>query len=95
MSSYPDLKWPSNETHLLFDVGFSYMLLARAQQLLRQLIDTDEVPKEDAVLSVVIEAMIEDIEGFEQGRLQIRDEIYTSAAKLADEGRIKTNNESN
>jgi len=86
MSIYPDLKWPDNEHHLLFDVGFSYALLSRAQQVLRQARDTQE----DEVLWEVIQAVIEDIDSFQQGRLQVVDEIYASAHELAKQGRIKT-----
>jgi len=88
MNIYPDLSKVEPENHLLFDLGFSYALLSRARELLRQVLATDEVPKEDPILSVLAIELLEAIEDFEAGRLSNRDQIYESAHKLALAGRL-------
>jgi hypothetical protein len=72
VSKYPKWLPGSDEQHLLFDLGYSYALLARAKHALSILGDDFEECAE----------LVHDIEEFQAGRLQTTQELYGAAERL-------------
>jgi hypothetical protein len=71
-----DKKYPtgfrSDEIHLLFDLGYAYALLMRAQHVMEILLaDYPECTQ-----------LVADIKEFKEGRLKITAEIYAAAARI-------------
>jgi len=78
--TYPKGAWSEPEAHLLFDLGYSYGLLMRAEEMFKKGISVQG-----------IEILLEDLQSFREGRLSIRDEIYDAAHKLALKGKLNSN----
>jgi len=66
--TYPKGAWHDAEAHLLFDIGYSYGLLMRAEEMLK-----------DGATAVQVQALRDDLVSFREGRLNLRDEIYHAA----------------
>lgn len=82
---YPTtFNWTSPADHLLFDIGYSAALLFKAKELLRTIAECDDYP-------VAVGDLIEAIEAFEHGRLQMRNEIYDNAEEVARRGQEEPN----
>jgi hypothetical protein len=85
MPSYPDLSPVSPPDHLLFDVGYSYALLHRTQELLGELL-THSVVILPAKMLREADGLLEAIHEFQAARLQVRSELYENAAAAAEKG---------
>ena len=84
MALYPQWNPESNPAnHLLFDIGFSYALITRAERLLREaychLILDPELLEE-------IDDLLAQMESLKKGRLQIVSEVYAAAQEAANRG---------
>jgi ribosomal 50S subunit-associated protein YjgA (DUF615 family) len=74
MANYPDLKFPNDAAHMLFDIGYTYALLARTRDLLElALYSQNSQPKR---LIAEMQSLLEEIEALEQGRLQAIGALY-------------------
>jgi hypothetical protein len=81
MNHYPDLSQISRVNHLLFDIGYSWALLERTKDVLREIVLCDDYPVEVAELLAAIKE-------FQAGRLQVRSELYENAAAAAEKGLV-------
>jgi hypothetical protein len=79
MNHYPDLSPVAPADHLLFDLGFSWALLERTKDVLREIILCDDYP-------VVVDELLAAIEDFQAGRLRVRSELYENAQAAAEKG---------
>jgi hypothetical protein len=79
MNHYPDLSKAEPADRLLFDLGFSYALLERTKNVLKQILECDDYP-------VQVDELLAAIEAFQAGRLRVRSELYENAAAAADKG---------
>jgi hypothetical protein len=77
MRSYPAIYNLPPRDHLLFDIGFSWALLHRAEGLLREIAECGDYP-------VAIDKLLAAIEGFNEGRLKLRTEIDDNAEAVID-----------
>jgi hypothetical protein len=77
MNSYPPIQNFRPRDHLLFDIGFSWALLHRAKEVLQEIAECGDYP-------VAIDEVLGAIEGFNQGRLKLRNEIYDNAEVVID-----------
>jgi len=76
---YPKADWRDNETHLLFDIGYAYAMIAKTLLLLERL----NLPDEEA------RDLVSQIRSFKARRLQFMDEVYLSAHTLALQKRLE------
>ncbi|HET9363942.1 MAG TPA: hypothetical protein VFP71_03045 [Candidatus Angelobacter sp.] len=74
LPTYPK-KFPDDEHHLLFDIGFSSAMLYRFQMILEELLPTVTDPAMRAEITNLLQTM----RAFQEGRLQNVESIYKSA----------------
>jgi hypothetical protein len=79
MNHYPDLSKAEPAARLLFDLGFSYALLERTKDVLREIAQCDDYP-------VQVDELLAAIEALQAGRLQVRSKLYEHAAAAAAKG---------
>jgi hypothetical protein len=75
MGSLAQNQLAEQSDHLLFDIGYSYGLLQSALEVLKEIAQCDDYP-------VAVAKLIDAMEQFQAGRLQLRHEIYDNAAAV-------------
>jgi hypothetical protein len=78
MSNYPT-GWKDNKTQLLFDIGYSFAMLMRAEAALQVIAHNGKLVPGDGE---VIQKLLEDFKGFREGRLQDIPGLYHAAAEI-------------
>jgi hypothetical protein len=73
MANYPDLKFPNDAAHMLFDFGYTYALLARTRALLELVLCSMSSP---GSIQAEMQALLEEIKALEGGRLQTIGALY-------------------
>jgi hypothetical protein len=80
MANYPTVEFPNDAAHLLFDMGYTYAVLARAKTLLEWACGDNSSHHTKAE----IRDLLEDIEALQKGRLQTINAIYANAERALD-----------
>jgi hypothetical protein len=77
MGNYPQMESWEPRNQLLFDFGYSYALLARVREVLKEIAECDDYPVE-------VGEILEAIEDFQEHRLKLRNTIYDKAQDALD-----------
>jgi hypothetical protein len=82
---YPEnFKFPDTAHHLLFDVGYSYACLSRAEALLTDLLATAKTGKPiNEMEEGNIEELIAVLGSLRRGRLKVIDDLYEAGSRAA------------
>jgi hypothetical protein len=73
--NYPTFKFPNDVAHMLFDLGYSYAMLARTAIVLQWALTDNQ----DEQVEVEMQALLEEIEALQKGRLQTVEALYANA----------------
>lgn len=79
MTNYPDINWANDKDHLLFDIGFSYAIIARMSELLSQFKAGERISDNTAG---EIDDFDQVITEFLAKRLAIVDQIYEAVYNM-------------
>jgi hypothetical protein len=75
MANYPNIKFPNDAAHMLFDMGYTYAVLARTRTVLESALDWS-MPEH---IKAEMQLLLEEIAALQKGRLQTINALYANA----------------
>jgi hypothetical protein len=75
MANYPNIKFPNDAAHMLFDMGYTYAVLARTRTVLESALGWS-MPEH---IKAEMQLLLEEIAALQKGRLQTINALYANA----------------